>query len=98
MMGFSTVQVEIFPEVEMRTKPGMENNIGGKILAALMGVTDAIVFAASRPRPEVYSSMNVFYKPDIPGSYQAVTGAIYAQKEREAGIDISPNDGIGIGR
>ena len=37
---------KIFPEVEMRTKPGMENNIGGKILAALMGVTDAIVFAA----------------------------------------------------
>ena len=89
---------KIFPEIEMRTKPGMENNIGGKILAALMGVTDAIVFAASRPRPEVYSSMNVFYKPDIPGSYQAVTGAIYAQKEREEGIDIGPNDGIGIGR
>lgn len=89
---------QIFPEVQMQTKPGMGSNLGGKILGALLAVTDAVAFAASRPRPEIYGSMNVFYKSDMPGSYQAVTGAIYAQEARDAGIDIRPDDGIGLGR
>ena len=89
---------QIFPEVQMQTKPGMGSNLGGKILGALLAVTDAVAFAASRPRPEIYGSMNVYSMPSVHGSYDAVIGAIYEQKARDAGIDIRPDDGIGLGR
>lgn len=90
---------QIFPEVQMQTKPGMGNNLGAKILAALtVGVDFALSASVSRPRPEIYGSMNVFSQPSVPGSYEAVVGAVYEQKARDAGLDRVPDEGIGIGR
>lgn len=88
---------KIFPEVEMKTKPGHGFNLGAAILAA---VTTGLDVAASlsmpappRPKPDFYESKAVFSKPGVV-SPEAVAAASYAA---EIGEDRGHGEGRGMG-
>lgn len=88
---------KIFPEVEMKTKPGHGFNLGAAILAA---VTTGLDVAASlsmsappRPKPDFYESRAVFSKPGVV-SPEAVAAASYAA---EIGEDRGHGEGRGMG-
>ena len=88
---------KIFPEVEMKTKPGHGFNLGAAILAA---VTTGLDVAASlsvpappRPKPDFYESKAVFSKPGVV-SPEAVAAASFAA---EIGEDRGHGEGRGMG-
>lgn len=78
---------KIFPEVEMKTKPGQGFNLGAAILAAVTTGLDVVAYgmsmgAPSRPRPDFYESKAVFSKPGV-ASPEAVAAATYAALDKE---------------
>ena len=88
---------KIFPEVEMKTKPGHGFNLGAAILAAVttgLDVAAGLSMAApQRPKPDFYESRAVFSKPGVV-SPEAVAAASYAA---EIGEDRGHGEGRGMG-
>ena len=88
---------KIFPEVEMKTKPGHGFNLGAAILAAVttgLDVAAGLSMAAPpRPKPDFYESRAVFSKPGVV-SPEAVAAASYAA---EIGEDRGHGEGRGMG-
>lgn len=88
---------KIFPEVEMKTKPGHGFNLGAAILAAIttgLDVAAGLSMAAPpRPKPDFYESRAVFSKPGVV-SPEAVAAASYAA---EIGEDHGHGEGRGMG-
>ena len=88
---------KIFPEVEMKTKPGHGFNLGAAILAAVTTGLDVAaglsMAAAPRPKPDFYESRAVFSKPGVV-SPEAVAAASYAA---EIGEDRGHGEGRGMG-
>lgn len=89
---------KIFPEVEMRTKPGHGFNLGAAILAAVTTGLDVVtsgmaMTAPPRPKPDFYESKAVFSKPGVV-SPEAVAAASYAAMEGE---DKGHSEGRGMG-
>lgn len=88
---------KIFPEVEMKTKPGHGFNLGAAILAAVTTGLDVAAGlsmpAPPRPKPDFYESKAVFSKPGVV-SPEAVAAASFAA---EMGEDRGHGEGRGMG-
>ena len=89
---------KIFPEVEMKTKPGHGFNLGAAILAAVTTGLDVMAYGVSmsappRPKPDLYASAAVFSKPGV-ASPEAVAAATYAAIDGE---DRGHGEGRGMG-
>lgn len=89
---------KIFPEVEMKAKPGHGFNLGAAILAAVTTGLDVVagmsVPAPPRHKPDFYESRAVFSKPGVV-SPEAVSAASYAAMEGEE-QGRSESRGIGL--
>ncbi|MDD6553463.1 MAG: hypothetical protein PUF37_07765 [Prevotellaceae bacterium] len=94
---------KIFPEVEMKTKPGMGSNVGAAILGAVAAIGTAVGVAAlmkDRPKPEFYGSAQgtIITAPGVPGGDLAtVSHSIFeSEMEIEEGRAMAQDRGMGI--
>jgi hypothetical protein len=88
---------KIFPEVEMKTKPGHGFNLGAAILAAVSVGLDVVgsVMAEPRYRPELYASRDVYSKPGVV-SPEAVSAALYEAESEPLRRGNGEGRGMGI--
>lgn len=88
---------KIFPEVEMKTKPGQGFNLGAAILAAVSVGLDVVGSVVSEPRyrPEIYASRDVFSKPGVV-SPEAVSAALYEAESEPLRRGNSEGRGMGM--
>lgn len=87
---------KIFPEVEMKTKPGNRFNLGAALLAAVTtGVGVMAIASEPRPhhRPVVFESGPVFSKPGVVSAAE-VSASIYESMNNGP----APSEGYGLGR
>lgn len=88
---------KIFPEVEMKTKPGHGFNLGAAILAAVSVSTDVMgaVLSSPHPRPEFYSSQ-VFSKPGVVAPEAVAAAKFESLANTDEGPGQSEGRGIGV--
>ncbi|MDD5862597.1 MAG: hypothetical protein PUD15_08625 [Prevotella sp.] len=94
---------KIFPEVEMKTKPGMGSNVGAAILGAVAAIGTAVGVAAlmkNRPKPEFYGSAQgtIITAPGVPGGDLATVSHSIFESEMEMGEEraMAHDRGMGI--
>ena len=90
---------KIFPEVEMKTKPGHGLNLGAAILAAITTGLDVAGYATSmlapsRPSPAIYEA-KVFSKEGV-ASPAAVAAASYESLRNDQ--ELGNEESMGLGR
>ena len=90
---------KIFPEVEMKTRPGHGFNLGAAILAAVSVSADVLTGVAllrDHPRPDFYATRNVYSKEGVV-SPEAIASAAYSREESTLEEDRSLSDTYGRG-
>lgn len=91
---------KIFPEVEMKTKPGHGFNLGAAILAAVTTGLDVAAYgmamaAPPRSKPDFYESKDVYFKPGVVSAHE-VAAASYESLTENEGRGQSEGRGMGM--
>lgn len=94
---------KIFPEIEMRRKPGEGFHLGAAILAAFdaarMVVGTGLMMGRQipPPRPEIYSSHTIYYRDDVPGMSYGEMAARRFEADMNAAMQEGRDPGLSRG-